>query len=344
MNIDCKHITDKWKHYMLENDHQMQVGILNYGGIITEIIVPDKHGIRENVVLGYKNLADYADNQNCLGAVIGRVAGRIQDATFRIGQNTFPLDKNEGNHHIHGGMSGFHHVVWEAETFQDRNRIGITLTHKSYDGKSGYPGTVVATVTYTLTNDNELLIDYNATTDQTTPLTLTNHTYFNLSGNLNDTIHNHEVMLDSSQFLEVDEELIPTGERMAVAGTPFDFRHGRKLADGIHSTSSQNRRVGNGYDHFFMFDGKTEESIVVTEESSGRVLRIQTNQPGVTMYTANGLGTDCQLHERQSDKHLGVCFETQAPPASLHHDNLPEILLEPGETYHKQTVFTFEVL
>lgn len=343
MNIDCKQITDTWKQYTLENDNHMLVTILNYGGIITDITVPDQNGVYENVVLGYKNIADYADNPNFFGALIGRVAGRIHNASFPIDDQTITLDPNEGSNHLHGGASGFNHVIWDAESFQNKSGIGVILTHTSHNGNAGYPGNVEVSVTYTLTNDNQLIIDYNATTDQTTPLSLTNHSYFNLSGNLKDTIHNHNVMIDSSQFLPVDEDLIPTGKCADVTGTPFDFRHGRKISSGIDSTSEQNTRVGNGYDHYFLIDGKHKDHIVVTEEKSGRVLRIQTNQPGFTLYTANGLGNDCLLKERQSDKHLGVCFETHAPSAALHHDGLPKILLTPDETYRKQTVFTFGV-
>src|SRR5699024_9534914 len=169
-----------------------------------------------------------------------------------------------------------------------------------------------------------------------TPLSLTNHTYFNLSGNLKAPIHHHRVTMDSSHFLEVDKAFIPTGQKLPVERTPFDFRHGRTIRDGIESEAEQNKLVGNGYDHFFLFDENMKDKVVITDETSGRILRIQTNQPGVTMYTANGLTDDIPLKERTSDKHLGVCFETHAPSASLHYEGLPDILLQPDETYRKQ--------
>lgn len=344
MEIDCKQITDTWKQYTLINNNNMQVSILNYGGIITDIIVPDKNGQYENIVLGYKHIADYADNPNYLGALIGRVAGRINNAAFDIGDKTYPLDANEGTHHLHGGVYGFHQAVWESHTFQTDRAVGIRLSHKSEDGESGYPGNVTAIVTYTLTNDNRLILDYSATTDKQTPVSLTNHTYFNLSGKLRNTIHEHDITIDSTQFLELDEELIPTGTILDVDATPFDFRSRRKLADGIHSTSEQTNLVGNGYDHYFLFNDEKPDKIVVTDKNSGRRMSIQTDQPGVTMYTANGLGNDCLLKERPSDKHLGVCFETHAPAASLQYDGLPDIWLTPGETYRKQTVFSFDVI
>lgn len=344
MNIDCKHITDNWKQYTLQNNHNMRVSILDYGGIITNITVPDKNGVFENVVLGLDNIADYTDNPNCFGAVIGRVAGRIQDAAFKVGNRTFQLDKNEGTNHLHGGSDGFHQVIWESTPFQTDAGVGVRLTHKSADGESGYPGDVTATVTYILTDENELILDYSGTTTKTTPFTLTNHTYFNLSGDLKDTVHRHQVTMDSSHFLELDTDLIPTGNLLPVDETAFDFRNGRTLRDGIVSDAEQNQMAGNGYDHYFLFNGEEHKGIVVTEPNSGRILTIQTNQPGVVMYTANGLGEDVQLTERLSDKHLGVCFETQAHPASLHHKGLPDILLAPDETYQKQTVFSFDVL
>ncbi|HLR03177.1 MAG TPA: aldose epimerase family protein [Virgibacillus sp.] len=343
MHIECKRLTDTWKQYTLTNDNHMHVTILNYGGIITDITVPDQNGVYENVVLGYKHIDDYADNPNFFGALIGRVAGRIQNASFPIGNQTIDLDANEGNNHLHGGADGFDHVMWNDESFQNDTGVGVILTHSSHGEASGYPGNVDVSVTYTLTNDNKLIIDYHATTDQTTPFSLTNHSYFNLSGNLKETVHNHDVTLDSSRFLPVDEDLIPTGECKNVTGTPFDFRQGKKISTGIDSTSEQNLRVGNGYDHYFLLDAKREDHIVVKESKSGRVLRIQTNQPGFTMYTANGLANDCLLKERQSDKHLGVCFETHAPSAALNHEGLSDILLTPDETYRKQTVFTFDV-
>src|SRR5699024_1015353 len=178
MNISSKQLTDTWKQFNLENDHNMKVAILNYGGIITEISVPDRNGTCENVVLGLKNATDYIDNPNFFGALVGRVAGRIKNAYFAIENNSYTLDANEGVHHLHGGLSGFDHVVWHAEPFYSEKAVGVKLTHESHDGASGYPGNVFVTVTYTLTNDNELILDYTGTTDKQTPLSLTNHTYF----------------------------------------------------------------------------------------------------------------------------------------------------------------------
>ncbi|GAB3059000.1 aldose epimerase family protein [Virgibacillus ainsalahensis] len=332
-----------WKLYTLTNDNGMEVSFLNYGGIITKIRVPDKEGNKENVVLGFKNYEDYLKNPGFFGAIIGRVAGRIKGSAFELNGNTYHLDANDGLHHLHGGSNGFHQVIWDAHPFETNNRIGVKLNHKSFDGESGYPGNVDVEVTYSINNDNQLILDYAADSDQTTALTLTNHSYFNLSGDLKSTVHNHHVTIDSSNFVELDEELIPTGRIVNASGTSFDFREGRKLKEGFKDDSQQNKVAGNGYDHYFLFENQKEEKVLVKEEDSGRTMTIKTNQPGMVMYTSNNLDEGMNLAEGVSEKHLGVCFETQSSPASLHDSSFPDVILEGGEHYEKQTVFSFGV-
>ncbi|SES93665.1 aldose 1-epimerase [Oceanobacillus limi] len=331
----------KWKLFTLTNDQHMQVSILNYGGTITRLVVPDKHGKLENIVLGYKNILDYESNPYFFGTIIGRVAGRIPNSTFTIDKSNYSLEANEGVHHLHGASTGFHRVTWNAEPFQTTNSVGVKLTHRSPDGEGGYPGNVEVTVTYTLTNDNQFKINYDAVSDQQTALTLTNHSYFNLSGDFKDTIHDHLVEIDSDHVVELDEQLIPTGEKVHVENTPFDFRTERKLASGIDSDHQQNRVVGNGYDHYFLFNNTTKNDVIVREKTSGRLMCITTNQPGMVMYTANTLPESVELTEGLSRNYLGVCFETQGPPASLHHDGFPSIILEANQPYQKHTVFSF---
>ncbi len=244
MNIETKDVLGMWKEYTLTNDRGMSVSVLNYGGIITKIIVPDRKGNHENVVLGYRDYKDYNQNPNYFGALIGRVAGRIQGASFELDNKTYNLAANNGENHLHGGPEGFHQVIWEAAPFQKEDAVGLSLTHKSMDGEGGYPGNVDITVTYTLTNENQLVLDYFASSDQTTPITLTNHSYFNLSGRLKNTVHEHRVAIDSSKFVELDEELIPTGKLIPVEGTPFDFRDGRLLGDGFNDDTEQNKIAG----------------------------------------------------------------------------------------------------
>lgn len=338
MNITEKKLFDQWIEYTLKNNNDMSVSFLNFGGIITKIAVPNRTGKQENIVLSYENYEQYQENPYYLGAIIGRVAGRIQNASFKLNGNKYILEANERNHHLHGGTKGFHRVIWETTPFQKENIIGVKLSYVSPDGEGGYPGQVHATVTYTLTNHNEFIIDYEAVSDQQTVLTLTNHTYFNLSGNLKNTIENHIVQMNSDKILKLDSELIPTGEILHATNTPFDFRNGKMLAEGLHSNHPQNMIVGNGYDHYFLLNDGT---INVREKSSGRVMTIKTNQPGVVMYTSNSLEEGVKLRGGVSKKYLGVCFETQGSPASLHHSGLPEIILEAGQKYEKQTVFSF---
>lgn len=344
MKITTQDILNKWKLYTLTNKQGMEVSFLNFGGIITEVIVPNQDGLMENVVVRCKDYQDYEDNSNYFGAITGRVAGRIQDASFSMNDETYTLEANEGVHHLHGGSKGLNQVIWNADTGQTDETVYATLSHTSPDGEGGYPGNVDITVTYTLNNHNEFTIDYVASTDQDTALTLTNHSYFNLSGDLKQTIHNHHVIMDSSKFVELDEDLIPTGKILDVENTTFDFREGRQLVDGIESTAHQNLIATNGYDHYFIFDHKKQNQVVVKEEQSGRTLAIQTNQPGIVMYSGNAISEGLDLVTgRQSKPHLGVCFETQSSPASLHHEDFPSILLKADEKYEKQTVFSFGI-
>ena len=331
MKIEVQEVVNKWTEYTLINNNEMTVSLLNFGGIITNISVPDNNKIVENVVLSYKNYADYQDNPTFLGAIVGPVAGRIKDASFEVEGTTHFLEANEGRNHLHGGSNGFHQVIWTAVPFETTETIGVVLTHTSADGVGGYPGNIDVTVTYTLNNHNELIIDYVATTDQTTALTLTNHSYFNLTGNLKDTVHNHEIKMNADQIIELDNELIATGNKIDVSKTPFDFQSTKKLGD-------------YPYDHYFIFNSVTTENIIVKEDNSGRMMKITTNQPGVVMYSAHGLDVNLELAERTSTPFLGVCFETQVSPASLHYKEFPSVILKAGETYEKQTVFSFTTI
>ncbi|MFD1848592.1 aldose epimerase family protein [Oceanobacillus bengalensis] len=347
MKIDIKEVKPTndqvWKKATLMNDHGMTVSLLNYGGIITEILVPDKDGKTENVVLAYKNLEQYLTNPGYLGAIVGRVAGRIPGAAFELNGKTYQLESNEDEHCLHGGANGFNHALWEIEPKALSDEVMVKLIHKSADGEGGFPGNVEAEVTYTLNNQNQLIINYTAYTDQMTPLTLTNHTYFNLSGDTKSTINRHEVTMDSEQFVELDEELIPTGKLLNVQGTTFDFRNGRRLEDGFNDDFIQNQVAGCGYDHYFIFANEKEEKAIVKDENSGRKLTIKTNQPGVVMYTSNNLVEGLELTEGVTKKYLGLCLETQGSPASLHHKGFPNIIREEGEVNKTQTIFSFGV-
>lgn len=343
MNININILQNNWKQYQLTNDNGMSVTFLNYGGIITNISTPDKNGQAENVVLAYKNIQDYASDTHFLGAIIGRVAGRIRGARFSLNGKQYELEKNNGVNHLHSGSNGFHRVIWDAEPFQTEGVVGVKLTHTSKEIDDGFPGNVRVHVTYSLNNANQLVIDYAATTDETTYITLTNHSYFNLSGKIKDTIHQHHITVNSDKVAELNDDLIPTGKIVDTANSTFDFTNKRKLNDGIASNVLQNKIVGNGYDHYFLFDEGKNGKIFVEEASSGRILTIETDQPGMVMYTANNLDEGLELINGTSKKYAGVCFETQASPAALHHDGFPNMILHPDEIYKKETIFTFDV-
>ncbi|CDQ20128.1 aldose 1-epimerase [Halobacillus karajensis] len=334
---------ETWNLFQLENDQGMSVHFLNFGGIITNISVPDRKGDSKNVVLCYKNFAEYVENPGYLGALIGRVAGRIQRASFQLEGKEYRVEANEGEHHLHGGKKGFHQQLWNASPFEDDGEIGVTLSHKSFDGEGGYPGTIDVAVTYTLTHDNCLIIDYFAETDQTTVLTLTNHSYFNLSGQADTTVHDHTLRLNSSCFAELDEELIPTGEWINLNETPFNFRKQRLLGSSLSYETTQQRVANGGLDHFFLLDGEEKPDIRLEDETSGRTLEVETDQPGVVVYTSNNLPEGKALVEGKTRKHSGICIETQSSPASLHEEGFPEIVLSPDEPYHRRTVFKFGI-
>lgn len=341
MKISSKNILNKWKEFTLVNNSGMAVSILNFGGIITKIMTPDRNGVTENVVLNFKNYEDYEENDNFLGATVGRVAGRIQDASFTLDDEDFILENNEKGNHLHGGSGGFHQRIWSAKTHESEGIVSLTLSLNSQDGEGGYPGNLDVNVTYSLNNENDFTITYEAKSDRKTVLALTNHTYFNLSGNTSRTILDHYVTMNSDAFVELNEALIPTGNILDVDQTPFDFTHGRSLIDSTTTTHEQLKIGTAGYDHYFIFNKENEGHINMIDELSGRVLTIETNQPGVVMYSSSCLKEGMELAHTISKPFLGVCFETQGSPASLHHEGFPSIVLEANEPYTKQTTFSF---
>lgn len=326
------------KAFLLKNNNGMEVGCINYGCTITKIVVPDKHGRLENVVLGYEALEEYVDQTAFFGCVIGRVAGRIGNAEFELDGKVYRLAKNEGGPHLHGGKAGFDKVVWEAQIEESPDDLKVIFTHESPDQTEGYPGHLNIKVTYHLNNDNELTISYRAVTDQKTIVNLTNHSYFNLSGNGQRDVLRHKLTLKSDRFLALNEMLLPTGERLDVANTPFDFRTGRHLEDGVASHYPQNQLAGGGYDHPFILSANHQEEIRLVDKESGRELIVETDEPCVVVYTANT--TD----ERCRKKHMGVCLETQHHPDAVHHADFPAIILEKDEEYRTATAYRFAVI
>jgi len=330
--------------YSLHNSKGMEVQITNYGGIVVSLKVPDRNGKFADVVLGFDSLDDYLKKHPYFGALIGRYGNRIGGAQFKLNGILYPLAKNDGTNHLHGGMIGFDKAVWKAKPVAGREASALELSYLSKDGEEGYPGNLSSKVTYTLSDDNALRIDYEATTDKDTVVNLTNHSYFNLEGQGNGDILNHEITIAADHFTPVNSGLIPTGELRPVAGTPFDFREPHKIGERIAADDEQ-LRLGKGYDHNFVLkgaDGNLRLAAQVTEPRSGRILQVYTTEPGVQFYCGNFL--DGSLHGKGGkvyQRRYGFCLETQHFPDSPNKPGFPSTLLHPGSTYRTSTVYRF---
>jgi aldose 1-epimerase len=330
--------------FTLTNANGMEVKAITYGGIITSLQVPDKSGQLGDVVLGYETLQGYLDKSPFFGTIVGRYGNRIGKGRFTLDGKTYTLPINNGENHLHGGPQGFDKKVWKAEPFERADAVGVVFTHTSPDGDMGYPGTLQAKVTYTLTNDNALRFDYEATTDKATPLNLTQHTYFNLAGAGNGDILGHELEMQADRYTPVDKGLIPTGEVATVDGTPFDFRKATAIGARINADHAQ-IALGGGYDHNMVFarSGTGLERVVrVYEPTTGRTLEMATTQPATQFYTGNFLdGTITGKGGKVYGKRSGFCLETQHFPDSPNKPAFPSSILKPGETYSQSTTFTF---
>lgn len=330
----------------LRNGKGIEMKVITYGGIITSLKTPDRTGAIDDIVMGYDSVAAYEANSPYFGSLIGRVGNRIGKGTFTLDGKTYTLAKNNGPNHLHGGIKGWDKVVWKlnGDPFQDRTGVGVRLEYTSPDGEEGYPGTVTAHVVYTLTPDNTLIVDYQATTDKATVINLTQHSYFNLGGAKTQDILGHEVMLNADKYTPVDSTLIPTGELATVEGTPFDFRKSTAIGARINDKNTQ-LEYGKGYDHNWVLtrsgDG-LQQAASVYEPVTGRTLEISTTEPGIQFYTGNFLdGTIKGKGGRVYVHRSGFCLETQHYPDSPNKKNFPSIELRPGGEYKSQTVFTF---
>lgn len=330
--------------FIIKNGKGMEMKCIDYGCVITKLITPDKQGNLENIVLGFDSLDEYQRFSPYFGAVVGRVAGRIRNAEFELDGKNYQLSKNEGQHHLHGGSKGFSHVRWNAVAHASENEAGVEFTYTSPDGEEGYPGNLDLKMTYTITNHNELLISYSAKSDKATLVNLTNHTYFNLSGNLKDDIQEHLLTMDSEKFLEIGKDMLPTGNMLSVENTPFDFREGKPISEGVNSDHQQNQIVGNGFDHPFLLSSNYQNEIIMKDEKSGRVLTVETDQPCVVLYTGNELDGDYQVRGVQARDYLGLCLETQGPPDSIHHPSFSPVVLNKGEKYQSTTKYSFTTI
>ena len=323
--------------FVLRNQ-RMEVGFISYGGAITSIRVPDREGRVAEVTLGHDTLEDYVEDSRWFGALVGRYANRIAGGRFSLDGREYALERNNGPNHLHGGSGGFHSALWEVDP---RNAgASAVLRHTSPAGDGGYPGALTVQVTYTLTNDDELIFDYRAATDAPTPVNLTQHSYFNLAGRGTGDILDHALWLNARAFTPVDPELIPTGEIRAVSGTPFDFTTPSRIGSGI-DTADEQLALAGGYDHNFVLEGygKAEPALAarLVEPRSGRMLTVLTTEPGLQLYSGNALETAAKDYGRRA----GLTLETQHFPDSPNHPQFPNTVLRPGQDFSSRTVYAF---
>lgn len=331
--------------YTLTNASGAEVKITTYGGIVVSLKVPDRNGKLDDVVLGYDNLAGYLKNNAAyLGALIGRYANRIAKGRFSLNGTEYHLAQNNGENHLHGGLRGFDKVVWTGRPLKVRNGVALELTYLSKDGEEGYPGNLSVQVVYTLTDSNELRIDYSAITDRRTIVNLTHHSYFDLAGQGNGDILKHQLFINANQFTPTDAGSIPTGELRKVRGTPFDFTRPTAIGARIDQDDEQ-LKFGHGYDHNFVLE-KNGKSLTLAarafEPTTGRVMEVFTTEPGIQLYTGNFLdgsitGKDGKVYKQ----HYGFCLEAQHFPDSPNKPAFPSVVVTPGRKYAQTTIYKF---
>lgn len=326
--------------FTLTNANGMTVKITNYGAIVTSIVTPDKNGKSGDVVLGFDELDKYLGEHPYFGAVVGRYGNRIAKGRFTLDGKEYKLATNNGENHLHGGVVGFGKVLWEAEQVTNGSTPAVKLTYVSKDGEEGYPGNLTATVTYSLTDDNELRMDYIATTDKPTPVNLTNHSYFNLAASEAADALEHVMTINADRYTVIDEGFIPTGELRPVKGTPMDFTQPHTIGERIS-------KVKGGYDHNYVLNkpnGGQTLAATAYEPSTGRYMEVYTTQPGVQFYTGNFLnGSITGRGGKVYKKNYGFCLETQHFPDSPNQSKFPSTILRPGETYNHTTIYKFSV-
>ena len=332
--------------YLLKNKSGMQISIITYGGIITSWTAADKNGDYKDIVLGYNTLEEYETETPYFGALIGRYGNRIAKGRFSLNDTTYTLAVNNGVNHLHGGLKGFDKVVWQAETTSSPTEASLVLKYLSKDMEEGYPGNLATTVTYTLNNHNELEVKYEASTDKTTIVNLTQHSYFNLSADFNQTVLDHELTINADAFIPVDETLIPLGNLSEVSQTPFDFRASKRIGQHIDEENTQLIN-GLGYDHCWALNDQDKGmrfAASAYEPVSGRLLEVFTDEPGIQFYSGNFL--DGSLPSKSGgvyEQRTGFCLETQHYPDTPNQKNFPSVVLHPNEKYESQTTFKLSV-
>ena len=323
--------------------------VMSLGATLVNLQVPSATGQLESVVLHLDTLDDYLAGHPCFGSVCGRFANRIANGTFTLDGRTYTLAQNNGKNHLHGGREGFHQKVWRSEAIESNDFVGVKLSYTSPDGEEGYPGTLTASITYKLSGNGRLELAYEAVSDKSTVLNLTNHTYWNLTGNRRDVL-DHTLYVNADHYLAVDSGLIPTGEILPVAGTPFDFtdrEHAHTIGERINQTTVGNPpEPSGGYDHCFCLNkapNRQAECTLVAhacDPQSGRKLTVFSTEPGVQLYTTNGMNRKGAM-EQTYKNHWGFCLELQHYPDSPNKPSFPSVVLRPGETYRQQTIYAF---
>jgi aldose 1-epimerase len=331
--------------YVLTNQNGLEVKVINYGGIITSIITPNKEGVLEDIVLGYDTLSGYLKDSPYFGALIGRYGNRIANGRFELDGKVYELAQNNNGQHLHGGLVGFDKVFWNINEMSLEDGSALELTYSSKDGEEGYPGQLDVKVIYTLTDDNELMVEYEARTTKKTVVNLTQHSYFNLTGDVKRDILGHKLKLEATGFLPVDKSLIPTGEIRPVEGTPFDFLNEEVIGARIDNNDQQ-LEYGMGYDHCWVLSAADSLKLAATlyEPTSGRLMEVFTTEPGIQFYSGNFL--DGSLIGKDGVKYAhrtGLCLETQHFPDSPNQPQFPSVVLNPDEVYSSKSVYKFSV-
>lgn len=324
--------------YTLSNDTEVVLKITNYGGTIVSLEVPDKKGLRADVVLGMQDFKGWLENPAYFNCIVGRTCNRIGGAKFSIDGVEYKVSVNQGEYQLHGGYSGFHLKLWDALPFETTNKVGLELKYLSVDGEEGFPGNLAVRAIYTLNNSNEISLEFLAETDKPTPVNLTNHAYFNLGGEGSGEIYAHELQLFADKYTVTDSNCIPTGEIAHVAGTPFDFTVPHKIGERI-------KQLYKGYDNNFVLNNQSGQLALaakVLEPESGRILEVFTTEPGVQLYTSNWFdGTMTGKCGKPHTNHSAFCLETQHYPDSMNQPGFPNVILRPGEEFRSQTIWKF---
>jgi len=331
------------REFTLENASGIKVKITNLGGIIMEIWTPDRDGNLADINLGFDSPEDYLEPNPYFGALVGRYGNRIALGKFCLDGEHYTLAQNNGTNNLHGGIEGFHTKIWDAEAFTNEKGQGLKLSYTSKHMEEGFPGELKMTVTYLLGRDDTLYVDYRGTTDRSTVVNMTQHAYFNLKGHDAGDVLDHQLMVNAALYTPVDDNLIPTGEVLKVEGTPFDFREAKRIGEDIDADDEQ-LKLGGGYDHNFVLTLKPEDCVFAAaayEPTTGRIIEVSTTEPGLQVYTGNGLDGVSGKGGAVYEARAGFCLETQHFPDSPNQGHFPTTRLNPGQEYHTVTAFRF---